>query len=240
MRYLTAGLPPARGRIKAQPEDFVVEETLLHPPCGDGEHLYLFVEKRGRNTQEVVREVARRLGLHPRDIGVAGQKDRHAVTRQWISVPRRGAAARGLGGEGWKVLEVRPGRKKLRTGQIAANRFHLRLRGAGPDEAAARRRFERLLETGVPNYFGAQRFGRHGDNADHGRALLRGERRARNRFQRRMWISALQAELFNLWLDARIDDGLFLECLPGDVLAPHLSRKSFLCTAPQRAPCPPR
>ena len=233
MRRLTSDLPAARGRIKVEPEDFVVEEVLLHPPTGEGEHLYLFVEKRGRNTQDVVRALSRRLGIHPREIGVAGQKDRWAVTRQWISVPRAAAPEPDLEGDGWRVLEARPGRKKLRTGQVASNRFHLRIRDAGPFEAAARRRLERLVETGIPNYFGAQRFGRHGDNADRGRALLCGEARARTRFQRRIWISALQAELFNRWLDARIDDGLFLECLEGDVLAPHLSRKTFLCQRPE-------
>ncbi|RMG12303.1 MAG: tRNA pseudouridine(13) synthase TruD [Deltaproteobacteria bacterium] len=233
MRRLTGDLPPAAGTVKACPEDFEVEEVLLHPPEGEGEHLYLRVEKRGRNTREVVRALAAALGLRPAEVGVAGQKDRQAVTRQWLSVPRRAAAGKQLEGSGWRVLEAVPGRRKLRTGRIARNRFRIRVRGAGAHEAAVRSRLRRLVEQGVPNYFGPQRFGHEGQNPARGRALLAGTRRAPDRFTRRLWVSALQAELFNAWLDARIDDGLFLRCLPGDVLTPHLSRKSFLCGAPE-------
>src|SRR5436190_11856187 len=85
--YLTPELPGVGGRLKAQPEDFEVEEIPAYEPCGSGEHLFLWIEKRGVGAEWFVKEVARRLGVAPRDVGTAGLKDRHAVTRQWVSVP---------------------------------------------------------------------------------------------------------------------------------------------------------
>src|SRR5580698_11076953 len=96
------GEPQATGRLRAVPEDFVVEEALGFAPDGDGAHLLLKVRKRNANTGWVAQELARGLGFHVRDIGFAGQKDRRAVAVQWFSVPLApralDAAARGPGG----------------------------------------------------------------------------------------------------------------------------------------------
>ena len=85
--YLTASLPGTGGVLRAQPEDFVVDEVPAYPPSGEGDHVFVRIEKRGLNTAQAVERIARALDVNPRDIGVAGMKDRHAVTRQWISLP---------------------------------------------------------------------------------------------------------------------------------------------------------
>ncbi|HTY49006.1 MAG TPA: tRNA pseudouridine(13) synthase TruD, partial [Steroidobacteraceae bacterium] len=79
------GAPPVRGRLRAQPEDFRVEEDLGFQPDGAGSHLLLKVEKRGANTEWVARQLSRLLGCAARDVGYAGLKDRHAVCVQWFS-----------------------------------------------------------------------------------------------------------------------------------------------------------
>src|SRR5215470_19177558 len=84
---LTAHLQGIGGRIKQVPEDFEVEEVPAYEPAGSGDHLYLWVEKRDMGAEYFVRQVARRLGIGPGDVGTAGLKDRRAVTRQWVSVP---------------------------------------------------------------------------------------------------------------------------------------------------------
>ena len=70
------------------PERFIVEEIPAYSPSGEGDHTFLWVEKRGLTTFDAISAVALALGVSPRDVGYAGMKDRHATTRQWLSVPK--------------------------------------------------------------------------------------------------------------------------------------------------------
>ncbi len=207
------------GVFRATDEDFRVDEVPLYEASGDGEHVYLHFEKRGSTTPFAVSRIARSLGVSERDVGVAGLKDRHAVTTQWISLPRVDPArVEALDVEGVRVLSVARHRNKLRTGHLAGNRFTLVVRDAG---AGAVERAEaiaaRAVASGVPNYFGEQRFGRDGDNAARALAWLRGGPVPRDPQQRRFLVSALQSSVFNVWLAARVRDGLLDRWVPGDL-----------------------
>lgn len=232
---LTADVPGCGGAFKLAPEDFEVEEVPAYLPSGEGTHLYLWLEKRGRDTREVVRTLAQALGVREDDIGVAGMKDRQAVTRQWVSVP---AVAEprlpDFSLEGVRVLEARRHGNKLRTGHLRGNRFRLRVRGVR-DVGAARETFSRLAAQGVPNYFGEQRFGRAGDNADLGRLLVLGQRLPKrpDRFQRKLYLSAFQSRLFNRALELRLQAGTFASALRGDVLRKEETGGLFVCEAPE-------
>src|SRR5512132_4194003 len=92
---LTEDVPGCGGAFKLVPEDFEVEELPAYQPSGEGEHLYLWVEQRGRDTREVVRALCAALGGDEGDVGVAGMKDRQAITRQLLSVPARAEARLG-------------------------------------------------------------------------------------------------------------------------------------------------
>lgn len=175
--YLSADFPAIEGQVRAEREDFVVEEIPLYEPCGEGEHLYLWIEKRGLATHEAVRRIAKRLGASQRGIGTAGLKDAKAVTRQWISVHKKAVedAAKLGDDDQLQVLEAKLHTNKLRTGHLRGNRFRLRLRGAGPHEPAARATLEHLATHGVPNGFGLQRFGWERSTHLCGQALVRGE-----------------------------------------------------------------
>jgi len=192
-------------RLAATPEDFVVDEIPLYPPSGEGGHTFVRVEKRLRTTEEVARALARLAGVRARDVGYAGRKDRVAVARQWLSVPGldpRQALAAEI--PGVRVLEALPHGHKLRTGQLRENRFELVVRDlSGTQVAQAELRMQGLVARGMPNRFGPQRFGRDGDNALRGRRLLAGEVPGRDRRAARFWLSALQAEVFNCWLEER-------------------------------------
>lgn len=165
------------GRIKVAPEDFVVEEIPAYSPCGAGEHLYLEIEKRGITTFDAIARVARAFGVPRHVIGYAGMKDARAVTRQWLSVQLpKGAPAVELESESLRVLHAARHKNKLKLGHLRGNRFRIRLRdvieGALP---RAQRVVSILTERGMPNGFGAQRFGTRGDTHRLGRALLRGD-----------------------------------------------------------------
>src|SRR5262249_39200278 len=144
-------------------------------PCGSGDFLYLWMEKRDLGAEFFVRQLARRLDIAPGEVGTAGLKDRRAVTRQMVSVPARVEDRLDrLNGDGMTVLRVGPHRNKLRPGQLHGNRFRILVRDVVP-EAAARLGplVERLGRQGLPNYYGPQRFGRDGETLQLGLALLR-------------------------------------------------------------------
>jgi tRNA pseudouridine13 synthase len=215
-------------RIAACPEDFVVEEVPLYAPAGEGAHTFVRVEKRLRTTEEVARALARLAGVRPGDVGYAGRKDRVAVARQWLSVPDLDPArALGFEGEGFRVLEAVRHPHKLRTGQLAANRFELVLRELTAAQLAeAGARLAALVRTGMPNRFGPQRFGRDGRNPEAARALLAGGAPGHDRRAARFLLSALQAEVFNACLDAR---PLPLDAIEsGEVAYLHASGASFV------------
>lgn len=201
-------------RLRVEPEDFVVDELPLYPPAGEGGHTFLRVEKRGRDTEEVARELARAAGVAPRDVGYAGRKDRRAVTRQWFSVPGLDPErALALALPGARVLEAARHPHKLRTGQLRGNAFAIAVRDV--DAAGAERARERLAElvrVGLPNRFGPQRYGRGADNAARGRAVLEGRLRPRDRRAARFLVSALQAAVF--------DEALARRTLPLDAVEP--------------------
>ncbi len=172
--YLTRSLPGIGGRVKVYPEDFCVEEIPLYEASGEGTHVFFQIEKRGLPTPAAVGRIAGVMGVRPQDIGLAGLKDAHAVARQYLSLEH--ADERKLAEYSdpqIRVLWVGRHRNKLRPGHLTGNRFTIKIRDVGAAELdAARAILDVLVERGVPNYFGDQRFGKRGDTADLGRALL--------------------------------------------------------------------
>jgi tRNA pseudouridine13 synthase len=209
------------GRIKSTPEDFVVQELPAYLPSGQGEHLYLRFTKRDRTTDDAVRAICGALGVSLRDAGVAGLKDKVAVTTQWMSVLAKDtsldARASGLALDGITIHEARRHTNKLKTGHLAGNRFEIVVRGEGLGGALAE--LERIGREGLPNAFGPQRFGKFGDNADRAKKWIMGEAPApRDARLRRLHWSALQSAVFNAVLEARVSEGTWCEPMEGDLL----------------------
>ena len=239
---LTADLPGITGTLKARPEDFVVEEIPAYPPCGDGEHLFLWIEKSGVSADELTRHLSRALDISPRELGIAGLKDKHAVTRQFVSVPRRMEdRLHAIDTERIRLLAATPHGNKLRTGHLRGNRFQILVRDPVgwallPDQKSdgqecpsydvALAIAERLRQTGVPNYYGSQRFGNKHSTLMLGMKLLTdartgsdaGAKRPNQRFLHRLALSAAQSWLFNQVLAERLRDGLLQQVLLGDIM----------------------
>jgi tRNA pseudouridine13 synthase len=215
-------------RLRSVPEDFRVEEIPLYRPTGAGDHTFVNVEKRLRTTEDVARALARIAGARARDVGYAGRKDRVAVATQWFSVPRLDPArARDIALPGVKVLEAVRHPHKLRTGQLRGNRFRIVVRDLDDRAcASAVRQLERSCRLGMPNRFGAQRFGRGGENVQRAQRLLRGEAAVADRRAARFLISALQAAVFNAALAARETPLDALE--QGEVAMVHASGGCFV------------
>ena len=222
------GAPVLRARLRATPEDFFVEELAGFDPTGSGEHLLLTIEKRGMNTAFAARSIAQWAGVDEMAIGYAGLKDRHAVTRQRISVhlPRKVAPdIADLQVEGLRVLEHAWHAKKLPRGALAGNRFVLVLRDVRGDPSAIEDRLRQIAARGVPNFFGEQRFGRGGDNP--GKALAMFDGRRVRRDERGMLLSAARSALFNQVLQARVDADCWDTPMEGEVWMLDGSRSVF-------------
>jgi tRNA pseudouridine13 synthase len=211
----------ASATLKHLNEDFVVTELPLQLPAGEGEHVWLDVEKNGANTAFVAQQLAEAAGVQDRDVGYAGLKDRHALTRQWFSIylPKGETPdLTQLQHPEFKVLAQSRHVKKLRPGDLQGNHFRIVLRDVVGERSAVEANLQAIASHGVPNYFGAQRFGFDGGNVEQGRAMLAREIRVRNPKKKGLYLSAVRSFVFNEVLAQRIQQGLWGQTLPGDVL----------------------
>ena len=173
-RYLTDA-PGIGGVIKVRPQDFLVEELPLYEPGGDGEHLYLRIEKSGVSHGELISCLRRHFGVPAWAIGFAGMKDKHAVTRQTVSIqlPGREPPAGPIEHERINVLWAARHTNKIKIGHLVGNRFAIRVREVDPLKVTVvRKQVTELQRSGMPNYFGRQRFGYRVNNHRIGLALL--------------------------------------------------------------------
>ncbi len=224
------GEPCGQAVLKATAEDFQVDEVLDIELSGAGEHLWLWVEKRGLNTEDAARRLARAAGVPLRLISYAGLKDRQALTRQWFSLHLPGKHDPDLSAAQDDTLailkQVRHGRK-LQRGAHAANGFTLRLTQLKADQAALDQRLQAIRAQGIPNYYGAQRFGFEGGNVAHARHFAeRGELPDKRNVRSRV-LSAARSFVFNRVLAERVAAGTWNQALPGDLLAFTDSRSFF-------------
>lgn len=228
---LASGRPVARARLRAAPADFRVDEVMDIPLAGEGEHIWIRVEKTGLNTRDVANALGHFANVNPSQVGYSGLKDKHAVCTQWFSVPvpvLKTMDFQGLSLEGCRVLQQQRHHRKLRTGTHRQNRFCIRLRDVQGKAGEIEERLQWICENGVPNAFGEQRFGYARQNITRMLAWQaeRGRRPGRHVFG--LWLSAARSFLFNEVLYHRVMDGSWCAPLPGDLMMLDGSRSVFV------------
>ncbi len=236
------GKPKFKGLLKSTPEDFIVEEQIPYSLSGEGEHLWCWIEKRGENTDWVAEKLAKWANTSKVNVGYAGKKDRHAITRQWFSIQLPGLVdpcVETFELKNVKILKTIRHNKKLQKGALAGNHFKIALhhiQSANADEfdhselqTYINQRMQRIGQMGVPNYFGEQRFGHQGGNLLEGQKLLSGDnlkvsrqrnrrKKGKSRNQQGLYISAIRSWMFNAFLSQRIQAGCWNKPIEGDVL----------------------
>ena len=220
LAFATGVKPTATGVIKQSPEDFQVDELLGFDPTLDdsanGPHCWLHIRKTGINTRYLAELLARQNDCKLRDVGFSGMKDRHAVTTQWFSIPANGTAAI-VEQEGVELIKATRHAKKLKRGVHRKNRFKITVRelqGFGEDV------LQRIKREGVPNYFGAQRFGHRFGNLPKAEVMfansLQESPRKVKRDQRSLYLSAARSFLFNQIVSARLASGGWMSPMGGE------------------------
>lgn len=199
------GKPESTGLLRSKITDFKVFEQLPFEPCGEGEHLFIHLRKTGANTLFVARELAKYFKIKEQLVSYAGLKDRFAVTEQWFGVHVPGKQIYDLSDltiEGVEVLNYKRHNKKLRIGALTGNHFEITLRKTTEIDAL-KARWQAIVEHGVPNYFGEQRFGINGGNIDKALALFSGTK-VKDKKKRGMYLSAARSHIFNAIINERI------------------------------------
>ncbi|MEX0584717.1 MAG: tRNA pseudouridine(13) synthase TruD [Natronospirillum sp.] len=230
------GQPLGQVTIRQHPEDFQVTELLTPDPvtaatggtdAGQSEHLWLWIEKVGDNTAWVGQQLAQHFSVRVRDVSWAGLKDRHAVAKQWFSVWLPGGQKQDQWtlptSASFRVIGHQWCTRKIRRGAHDGNRFVIRLAGWCPsDQAAVAARLQQIIEFGVPNYYGPQRFG-YDFNAQPTPVVWTDDRQARG-----LQISAMRSHLFNLQLAERVRQGTWNQCIPGQWVCWRGSQAGFV------------
>jgi tRNA pseudouridine13 synthase len=211
--------PKLQGTIRTTPEDFQVDEVLGFDPDGSGEHVCLHIRKRGANTADIAKQLAKLAGVKNMDVSYAGLKDRHAVTTQWFSIylgnkPEPDWSQ--LESDSVQVLTATRHQRKLRRGTLKGNRFKLVVRDLTGDTSDLEQRLQTIATAGVPNYFGEQRFGYN--NLEKATAMFEGQFKVKDRNKRSLYLSAARSAIFNHVLSRRVADGNWNQPLDGDVM----------------------
>lgn len=196
------------GQFRVFDEDFQVTELSNRTLKSEGPHLFLFVEKKGANTHWLARKIANHAHLDLKDVGYAGLKDRHGVTRQWFSLPVKEKAAdlsHLFAKDEFTLLKQGYYGVKLKRGALGGNSFRLVIRNIEGDKKKLEQRLELIRQRGVPNYFGPQRFGNGYENLHQAQKLFEFGKRPRNKQKGSMYISAARSYLFNEMLAKRIN-----------------------------------
>jgi tRNA pseudouridine13 synthase len=229
LAYVTAS-PVATAQIKHSPDDFRVDEILGFEPDGEGYHVFLQIQKRGLNTEDIVNMLSRLADVRKVDVGYSGLKDRNAITSQWFSVNITGKTEPDwytLESENIQLLNISRHKRKLKRGTHRANSFMLLLRNITGSRDDIEQRLKRIQSEGVPNYFGEQRFGRNQSNIEKAGKMLDGVIKVKSRLKRGLYLSAIRSMLFNIVLSHRVENKSWNKAIPGELLVLDGSHSYF-------------
>jgi tRNA pseudouridine13 synthase len=219
------------GTIRSIPEDFKVTEINSIELSGEGEHLWLYVQKIGCNTDWVANQLANICQVSQRQVGYAGLKDRHAVTQQWFSVQLSKVTDQLLINDALpdevSVIESKLHSRKIKTGQLEANQFEIMIREIDGDKSEIENNIQSIIESGVPNYFGPQRFGHDMGNIQKAQDWFSGTYKVKARNLKSLLLSSARSHIFNCIVAQRINDKTWSNPINGDIFQLNKSHSWF-------------
>lgn len=220
--FITGDAGGVGGKIKEEPEHFFVTEIPAFRPSGGGPFVIVRVKRKGWNTRDLMKSIAKLFDLPGTSMGCSGLKDRCAVAIQSFSLKLPEADLQDVAKKiedslPVTVLETARHDRPLRTGYLKGNEFKILLTGASDDSEKIDTITDSILKKGLPNFYGPQRFGRDGCNLIRGQNILRGGSDPSGGWLRNFFLSSAQSDLFNLWLTERMARGVFDRLIEGDI-----------------------
>lgn len=205
--------------------DFVVKEIPLYEFSGNGEHLIIEIRKKNLTTFEMIKHLSNALNCPIKEIGYAGLKDKNATTTQFISLPKKFEKALDSSElENLKIISKTFHNNKIKLGHLKGNRFFIRLKQVNKTNATKIQEVLKLISNeGIPNFFGNQRFGIHGDNFKLGQEIAYKRKNIKDKKLKNFLISSFQSFLFNSWLNKRIEISLLINSLESKELIKALN-----------------
>lgn len=222
--YITSPDLYISGEFKKLEEDFIVEEVPLYDISGEGQHLYIKITKQGITTQAIISTLVNAFEISHKDVGYAGQKDKHGITTQQISlslgatfpIDQANKILSELNLNDFEILGFHT--NKLKLGHLKYNKFKIKIRNIGPDDFhIAKKIVDQIKSSTLPNFYGTQRFGSKSNNHLIGKSLLQKGQKIKGR-KNKFYVNSYQSYIFNKWLSFRIQDGLFEKNIDGDII----------------------
>lgn len=221
----------ATGTIRQVPNDFKVTEINSTELSGTGEHLWVYIKKINTNTDWVAKNLSNVCQVPRRQVGFAGLKDRHAITKQWFSIQLPKVSDVEIINkalpEEFQIIESKFHNRKIRTGQLDANQFEILIKDIDGDKQHIEKNIQLILNDGVPNYFGPQRFGIEMGNIQKVQDWFSGRCKINSRNLKSLLISTARSHIFNLIVAKRIQDNQWKKTMRGDIFQLNKSRSWF-------------
>lgn len=146
-------------KLRQIAEDFIVEEINQFKLRDEGDYKMYSLEKRNIETFFLISHLSKKNNIPSQEFGIAGLKDKHAVTKQYFTIPKR-FEIKTLREQNFKIEFLGYVEKGLETGDLIGNRFEITVRAIRKGELEGIKQKSRdIEEIGVPNYFDSQRFG---------------------------------------------------------------------------------
>jgi len=203
---------------------FFVEEIPLFRFSGHGNNLILKIKKSDMSTWKLIHVLSKATGLNERDIGYAGLKDKSATAIQYISIPKQSERElKNLTTEKIEILEKTYNKAPIKIGQLRGNKFSIALHHV-PEAAAEKinKAAEEMVQKGIPNYFGYQRFGEDSRSYLQGKMIAESGKKLKGS-KEKLLVAAYQSHLFNLWLAERIKLSKVITTYAPEIAAKKLS-----------------
>lgn len=153
------------GVLRKEPSDFAVYEISDFKENADGKYLIAELRKTNWDTHHFLKTFSKNLGISHKRIGLAGTKDKRAVTTQKMSIYDTEAAdVEKIRMKDIEIKVLGRSRKAINLGDLEGNRFEITIRDIGSsakdtETLVAETTAAILKYGGVPNFFGVQRFG---------------------------------------------------------------------------------
>lgn len=153
--------PGIQGSLKEQIDDFIVKENADQPKEG-GDDLVFLMRKYNMTTLEAIHELSNVLHISPKRFGYAGNKDKRAITEQYVSVNDLEEEELSSVLISDIELESLGQGKRINLGDLNSNSFDVTVRSIKLPQEDIKERVSTIweeLDGFAPNYFGKQRFG---------------------------------------------------------------------------------